>query len=58
LYDFIGGGTPDKKTPLYWDGEIPWASVKDIKGKYLLNTIDHNVRNRFAVVVPLAAISR
>jgi type I restriction enzyme S subunit len=41
LYDFIGGGTPDKKNPIYWDGEIPWATVKDIKGKYLSDTIDH-----------------
>ncbi|HHV24249.1 MAG TPA: hypothetical protein GXX65_06815 [Methanosarcina sp.] len=24
----------------YWNGEIPWCSVKDIKGKYLHSTID------------------
>ena len=30
-FSFIeGGGTPSKKVPQYWDGEIPWATVKDI----------------------------
>ena len=38
--DFIGGGTPSKKNPAYWNGSIPWASVKDVKGNYLTDTID------------------
>ena len=25
--DFIGGGTPSKKEPSYWNGNIPWASI-------------------------------
>jgi type I restriction enzyme, S subunit len=25
-----GGGTPDKGVPEYWNGAIPWASVKDM----------------------------
>ena len=41
LCEFIGGGTPNKKVPSYWNGDIPWASVKDIKGQYLTVTIDH-----------------
>ncbi|WP_232059427.1 restriction endonuclease subunit S [Kineobactrum salinum] len=40
LFDFKGGGTPDKKNPAYWSGDIPWASVKDIKNQYLNSTID------------------
>lgn len=40
LFDFIGGGTPSKKELLFWNGEIPWASVKDIKGSYLTSTQD------------------
>lgn len=40
LCAFIGGGTPDKTNPLYWNGNISWASVKDIKGSYLYSTID------------------
>lgn len=40
LFDFIGGGTPSKKEFRYWNGDIPWASVKDIKGSYLNETQD------------------
>jgi type I restriction enzyme S subunit len=40
LFDFRGGGTPDKTQSSYWNGDIPWASVKDIKGPQLLRTID------------------
>lgn len=41
LCSFVGGGTPDKSKCEYWNGNIPWASVKDIKGTYLYDTIDH-----------------
>ena len=37
---FIGGGTPDKSNSSYWNGKIPWASVKDIKGDFLFSTED------------------
>ena len=37
---FIGGGTPSKNNSAYLGGNIPWASVKDIKGDYLFDTID------------------
>ena len=37
---FCGGGTPDKGNPEFWNGEIPWASMKDIHGERLLKTID------------------
>jgi type I restriction enzyme S subunit len=35
------GGTPSKATQSYWDGEIPWASSKDLKCEVLSDTIDH-----------------
>lgn len=36
-----GGGTPSKQNPAYWNGSIPWASVKDIQSeKFLTTTID------------------
>ena len=38
--NFIGGGTPSKDIASYWSGDIPWASVKDIKGDYLFDTAD------------------
>lgn len=31
LEKIVGGGTPSVSNPSYWDGDIPWASVKDIK---------------------------
>ena len=41
----LGGGTPSKKIPEYWnDGDIPWISVKDFSSAesgYLCDTIDH-----------------
>jgi len=36
-----GGGTPSKNNPAYWNGDIPWASVKDLGDKTVLtDTID------------------
>lgn len=37
----VGGGTPSKTISAYWDGDIRWASVKDVgKAKFLDDTID------------------
>ena len=36
----IGGGTPSKSVSEYWNGDVPWASVKDLSGKYLSSTRD------------------
>ena len=38
---FIGGGTPSKTKEEYWNGGIPWASVKDLQGYYITETIDN-----------------
>ncbi|QUS36369.1 restriction endonuclease subunit S [Falsirhodobacter algicola] len=40
LVEIKGGGTPDKSVAEYWDGDIPWASVKDFKSGILDKTID------------------
>lgn len=38
----ISGGTPSKNNPEFWDGDIPWASVKDLgKSKFLDKTEDY-----------------
>ena len=29
VIDLIGGGTPKTSVPEYWDGDIPWISVRD-----------------------------
>lgn len=45
----LGGGTPSKGNSTYWDGDIPWASVKDVgKAKYLDDTIDHITKEGLA----------
>jgi type I restriction enzyme, S subunit len=37
----LGGATPSKNNSTYWDGDIYWASVKDIgNGKYVDQTVD------------------
>ncbi|WP_038908622.1 restriction endonuclease subunit S [Dickeya oryzae] len=36
------GGTPSKSNPDFWNGDIPWASVKDLgKEKYISKTQDY-----------------
>ncbi len=38
--DFVGGGTPSKQEKKYWNGNLNWASVKDVKGDFLNSTAD------------------
>lgn len=38
---FQGGGTPDKTKPTFWNGDIPWASVKDLSTPVIVETQDH-----------------
>ncbi|MCX6880735.1 MAG: restriction endonuclease subunit S [Verrucomicrobia bacterium] len=35
------GGTPSKTNLAYWDGNVPWASSKDLKPEVLSDTQDH-----------------
>lgn len=41
LFDVVGGGTPSKSVPEYWEGDIPWVSPKDMKFDVILDTEDH-----------------
>jgi len=41
LVDFIGGGTPRRDRPDYWNGDIPWASVKDLQSQSLETTLEN-----------------
>ncbi len=34
VMDIIGGGTPKTTKPEYWNGSIPWLSVKDFNNDY------------------------
>lgn len=56
-----GGGTPSKLNNKYWDGDIPWASVKDIgKSKFIVKTIDHitadGLANSSSNIIPSGCI--
>lgn len=34
IMDIIGGGTPKTSKQEYWNGDIPWLSVKDLNNNY------------------------
>ena len=34
----IGGGTPSKRNPAFYEGDIPWATVRDMKNQFLEKT--------------------
>ena len=35
------GGTPSKRKPEYWGGDIPWVSAKDMKHGFIYDAEDH-----------------
>ncbi|MCP6761355.1 MAG: restriction endonuclease subunit S [Fischerella sp. CENA71] len=41
LVNIQSGGTPSKKNPDYWDGDIPWVSPKDMKQDIIFDSIEH-----------------
>jgi type I restriction enzyme S subunit len=42
VVEIVGGGTPARDNPNFWDGgEIPWATVKDLKSTTLKGTLEH-----------------
>jgi type I restriction enzyme, S subunit len=60
VVEIKGGGTPSKDVADYWDGDIPWASVKDFKGMTLSSTVDRisasGVRNSATQIIPAGNI--
>ena len=60
VVDIKGGGTPDKSTPEYWGGAIPWASVKDFKSTEINTTTDSitqlGVANSSTNIIPAGTI--
>jgi len=41
LSDIVGGGTPSKTNSKYWNGTIPWLTVKDMRTRRPADSIDH-----------------
>ena len=37
----VGGGTPSRKTDRYYEGTIPWVTVKDLKGYSIEDSQEH-----------------
>ncbi|VVE66444.1 type I restriction-modification methylase S subunit [Pandoraea anapnoica] len=60
LVTLRSGGTPSKDNLDYWDGDVPWASAKDLKVEKLSDTADHitkyAVEAGAAALVPAGAI--
>ncbi|RKR14907.1 type I restriction enzyme S subunit [Maribacter vaceletii] len=56
-----GGGTPSKRNSSFWDGNLPWASVKDLKDfRYLEKTQDfitqEGLDNSSANLIPINSL--
>lgn len=60
LVSIKGGGTPSKSDNSFWDGNIPWASVKDLKGSEISVTVDSiselGVKNSATNIIPAGTI--
>ncbi|QXR23402.1 restriction endonuclease subunit S [Citrobacter freundii] len=41
LTAIVGGGTPSKANPDYFQGPIPFMTVKDMHGRFISDTQDH-----------------
>lgn len=52
----VGGGTPSKTVPSYFQGNIPWMTVKDMNKFVLTDTVDHiseeAVKNSATNIIP------
>lgn len=59
----LSGHTPDKKVDEYWNGDIPWISLKDTKRldkRYISETTDYTteegINNSSAVMLPKGTV--
>ena len=55
-----GGGTPSKENLSYWEGDVPWASSKDLKSEWISDTQDHisstAIQDGVAELVPKSSV--
>ena len=60
ICQFMGGGTPPRKTKEYWNGDIPWATVKDFKSDRISKTVEcisrDGLENSASRVVPSGTV--
>lgn len=41
LAAIIGGGTPSRDNPAFWGGDVPWLTVKDMRGRRPTDAQEH-----------------
>ena len=60
LVEIVGGGTPSKSMPEYFDGTIPWVTPKDMKFWAIEDSRDHisqeAVDNSATRIVPVGSV--
>ena len=60
ICQFVGGGTPSRKVRRYWDGDIPWATVKDFGSERISTTAEfisqEGLTNSASTVVPAGTV--
>jgi type I restriction enzyme, S subunit len=60
LIKMVGGGTPSTQIPLFWNGDIPWVSPKDMSVREIYDSEDHitqeAVENSATQIVPAGSI--
>jgi type I restriction enzyme S subunit len=56
LVTIIGGGTPDRRNPHFWNGDINWVSVKDLTGDSITKSLEtitnEGLENSSAKLIP------
>lgn len=54
------GGTPSSSDASYWDGDIPWVTLVDVKNKYVESTIRKislsGLKNSSAKILPVGTV--
>ncbi len=54
------GGTPDSSNPSYWNGDIPWVTLVDVKNKYVESTSRNisaaGLSNSSAKILPIGTV--
>lgn len=56
LTQILGGGTPSKSVPTYFEGNVPFMTVKDMTERFPSDTVDHiseeAIQNSATIVMP------
>lgn len=54
------GGTPSSNNPIYWNGDVHWATLVDVKNKYVTSTkrkiTDEGLKHSSAKLLPIGTV--